>query len=95
MSVCLLPFLKLLSVGADLSSWLILDQRFGPKCLRECSPYFVVLRPLGKISFDAKSLQIEAKSCDFILNPDVGLFHLLVVAAAGNKNECLGHMDQT
>ena len=48
LSVCLLPFLKLLSVGADLSSWLILDQRSGPKCLRECSPYFVVLRQLGK-----------------------------------------------
>ena len=26
MSVFLMPFLKLLSVGADLSSWLILDQ---------------------------------------------------------------------
>ena len=35
MSVFLMPFLKLLSVGADLSSRLILDQRSGPKCLRE------------------------------------------------------------
>ena len=35
MSVFLMPFLKLLSVGADLSSRLILDQRNGPKCLRE------------------------------------------------------------
>jgi len=44
MSVFLMPFLKLLSVGADLSSQLILDQRSGPKCLRECLLYFVVLK---------------------------------------------------
>ena len=44
MSVFLMPFLKLLSVGADLSSRLILDQRSGPKCLRECLPYFVALK---------------------------------------------------
>ena len=31
MSVFLTPFLKLLSVGADISSRLILDQRSGPK----------------------------------------------------------------
>ena len=47
-----------------------------------------------KISFDGKSLQTEAKSCDFILNPDVRLFQLLVVVAAVNKNEWLD-MDQT
>lgn len=45
-SVFLMPFLKLLSVGADFSSWLILDQRSGPKCPRESLPYFVVLRQL-------------------------------------------------
>ena len=44
MSVFLMPFLKLLSVDADLSSRLIVDQRSGPKCLRECLPYFVVLK---------------------------------------------------
>ena len=44
MSVFLMPFLKLLSVGADLSSRLILDQTSGPKCLRECLLYFVVLK---------------------------------------------------
>ena len=44
MSVFLIPFSKLLSVGADLSSRLILDQRSGPKCPRECLPYFVVLK---------------------------------------------------
>ena len=43
MSVFLMPFLKLLSVGTDLSSRLILDQRSGPKCLRACLPYFELL----------------------------------------------------
>ena len=38
MSVFLMPFLKFLSVCADLSSQLILDHRSGPKCLRECLP---------------------------------------------------------
>ena len=43
MSVFLMTFLKLLIVCADLSSRLILDQRSGPKCLRECLLYFIVL----------------------------------------------------
>ena len=43
MSVFLMTFLKLLSVCADLSSRLILDQRSGPRCLRECLLYFIVL----------------------------------------------------
>ena len=32
--------LKLLIVGADLNSRLILDQRSGPKCLRVCLYFF-------------------------------------------------------
>ena len=40
MSVFLMPFLKLLSVGADLNSRLILDQRSGRKILERVFAVF-------------------------------------------------------
>ena len=43
MSVFLMTFLKLLSVCADLSSRLILDQRSGPKCLRVFALFYSVV----------------------------------------------------